>query len=308
MGSASLLFQLKTTVILCTRNRSRDIITCLGSLSGQVEEPHELIVVDSSDKPLEKNEQFNKQFSKVHFPTTSLAYLHTRPGLTYQRNVGITHATGELIYFFDDDVILDEAYLQEMNAVFHKHPEYAGGMGTISNVQRGSFRYQLFRKLFLLPREGASGNFTWSGMPTHPYGTNTFKEVEVLGGCCMAFRKPVLEKHTFDEQFHGYAYMEDGDIARRISDEESLFFNPKAQLQHLESPVARDRVVDNSAMFVYNYRYLFFKNFYRKNRLKIVAHWWSLLGLFLEGIVLRDWQRVRGCWKGLRKSFVPKRG
>ena len=302
------MVQLKTTVILCTRNRASDIITCLHSLSGQVEEPHELIVVDSSDKPLEKNEQFHQQFSKVHFPKTFLQYVHTKPGLTYQRNVGIKHATGELVYFFDDDVILDEAYLQEMNAVFQKHSEYAGGMGTISNVQKGSFRYQLFRKLFLLPREGASGNFTWSGMPTHPYGTNTFKEVEVLGGCCMAFRKPVLEKHTFDEQFHGYAYMEDGDIARRISDEESLFFNPKAQLQHLESPVARDRVVDNSAMFVYNYRYLFFKNFYRKNRLKIVAHWWSLLGLFLEGIVLKDWQRVRGYWKGLRKSFAQKQG
>ena len=302
------MVQLKTTVILCTRNRASDIITCLDSLSKQIEEPRELIIVDSSDQPLEKNLQFQKQFSKDQFPKTSLKYLHTNPGLTYQRNVGIVHATGELVYFFDDDVILDEAYLHEMNAVFQKHSEYAGGMGTISNVKKGSSRYQLFRKLFLLPREEGSGNFTWSGMPTHPYGKNKFKRVEVLGGCCMAFRKEILQKHTFDEQFHGYAYMEDGDIARRISYEKPLFFNPKAQLQHLESPAARDRIVDNSAMFVYNYRYLFFKNFYKQNKLKIVAHWWSLLGLFVEGALLRDWQRVRGYWKGLRKSFAQKRG
>lgn len=124
----------------------------------------------------------------------------------------------------------------------------------------------------------------------------------------MAFRKEALHKHQFDEQFHGYAYMEDGDIARRISYEEPLFFNPRAQLQHLASPLARDRIVDNSAMFVYNYRYLFFKNFYRKNRLKLVAHWWSLAGLFLEAVLLRDWQRVRGYFRGLRKSFSKKRG
>lgn len=233
-----------------------------------------------------------------------LHYLHTNPGLTYQRNVGIAHATGEVIYFFDDDVILDKAYLYEMSAIFQHHPEYAGGMGTISNVKRGSWRYQLFRRFFFLPRERASGTFTWSGMPTHPYGTHQFKVVEVLGGCCMAFRADVLKKHLFDEQFHGYAYMEDSDIARRISYESPLFFNPRAQLQHLESPVARDRLIDNSAMFIYNYRYLFFKNFYMHNRLKIVAHWWSLGGLFLEGILLRDWQRLRGYWRGLRKSFI----
>ena len=85
----------------------------------------------------------------------------------------------------------------------------------------------------------------------------------------MAFRKEILERHQFDERFHGYAYMEDGDIARRISYYKPLFFNPRAKLQHLESPAARDRVVDNSAMFVYNYRYLFFKNFYQCNRLKV---------------------------------------
>lgn len=300
------MVELKTTVILCTRNRASDILTCLNSLLEQQQEPDELIVVDSSDVPLEKNEQFRQQFSKTSFPKTSLEYLHTKPGLTYQRNVGIDRATGDILYFFDDDVILDAAYLCEMNKTFQQHPEYAGGMGTISNVKKGSFRYQSFRKLFLLPREHASGNFTWSGMPTHPYGTRTFKSVEVLGGCCMAFRRDAVKKHLFDERFSGYAYMEDADIGRRISYKYPLFFNPRARLEHLESPLARDRVVDNSAMFVYNYRYLFFKNFYKRNRLKIVAHWWSLVGLFLEGLLLKDWQRVRGYWRGLRNSFIAK--
>ena len=300
------MIELKTTVILCTRNRLDDILTCLGSLSEQQQEPDELIVVDSGDVPLEKKNTFQKQFSKAHFPQTSIKYMHTKPGLTYQRNVGIEYASGDLIYFFDDDVILDKNYLREMNEAFQKNPEYSGGMGTISNVKKGSTRYQLFRKLFLLPREHASGNFTWSGMPTHPYGTGSFKDVEVLGGCCMAFRNDAVKKHRFEELFSGYSYMEDGDIARRISYEKPLFFNPRAQLQHLESPLARDRIVDNSAMFVYNYRYLFFKNFYTRNRLKIVAHWWSLLGLFLEGALLGDWQRVRGYWRGLRKSLTTK--
>lgn len=298
----------KTTVILCTRNRLEDILCCLDSLSTQSEVPHELVIVDSSDVPLEHNVRFQHYFSQHTFPKTSRYYVHTKPGLTYQRNVGITHATGDLIYFFDDDVILERDYVRQMNNAFQAHPTYMAGMGTISNVKRGSPRYQLFRRMFLLPREGASGNFTWSGMPTHPYGTEQFKQVEILGGCCMAFRKELLREQKFDEQFYGYSYMEDGDIARRISRCYPIFFNPKARLEHRESPVARDRVVDNSAMFVYNYRYLFFKNFYKQRRLKIIAHWWSLVGLFVEGCLMRDWQRIRGYWRGLRMRCTQHKG
>lgn len=301
------VMNLTASIILCTRNRNKEIVTCLNSLAEQVDQPYEIIVVDSSDLPLEKNEAFQKQFSQYNFPKTSLQYLHTKPGLTYQRNVGIEHAQGEILYFFDDDVIVEKNYLREMNYTFQSCPEYAGGMGTISNVQKKiSWRYQLFRKIFLLPREQASGNFTWSGMPTHPYGTNRFRPVEVLGGCCMAFRKEVVQQFLFDENFHGYAYMEDCDISRRISYKKPLFFNPQARLQHLESPIARDKVIDNSAMFIYNYRYLFTKNFYKKNRLKLIAYWWSLLGLFIEALWLRDMQRFKGYWIGLNKHLLQK--
>ena len=149
-------------MILCTRNRINDIITCLKSLSKQIEHPDEVMVVDSSDVALETMQVFQDQFSQENFLRTQLRYLHTNPGLTYQRNIGIKHAQGDIIYFFDDDVILDPAYLQQMNTVFSQHPEYAGGMGTISNVsQNVSWRYQAFRKFFLLPRERDSGNFTW---------------------------------------------------------------------------------------------------------------------------------------------------
>ncbi len=291
---------ISTTVIICTRNRIKDVTTCLASLAVQKDPAQELIIVDSSDTAIDCDPDFQKQFCKNIFPNTELHYVHTKPGLTYQRNVGIKHARGDIIYFFDDDVILDKTYLHEMNKIFLEHPKYVGGMGTIRNIKKDvSWKYQLFRRLFLLSREQSSGMFTWSGMPTHPYGTETFRPVEVLGGCCMAFRKDTLAYHKFDEQFQGYCYMEDCDISRRIAYERPLFFNPKARLQHLESPMARDRIVDNSAMFVRNYRHLFFKNFYRKNRLRIFAYYWSVCGLFVEALLLRDWQRVRGYWRGL---------
>lgn len=295
------------SVILCTRNRLDDLLICLDSIAHQTVAPKELIIVDSSDIPLETNTVFQSAFCPSIFQQTALRYFHTKPGLTYQRNYGIKRAHGSVIYFFDDDVIVQSDYVAMMQQVFDQYPHYAGGTGDICNIEKsGSFKYRWFRKLFLLPHEQGSGNFTWSGLPTHPYGTVQFKSIEIAGGCCMAFRKDVLKQYLFDEQFHGYSYMEDADIGCRISRDYELFFNPQAQVVHNESPVSRDRVAIVSAMFIYNYSYLFFKNFYRYNRLKFFGYIWSVIGLFVQGIITRNGQQLRGYTKGLYTFYIKK--
>ncbi len=299
---------LTASVIICTRNRCNDLINCLASLAVQTRAPEELIIVDSSDRPLINESRFIDIFNSALFPATRLEYLHTKPGLTYQRNQGIKKAGGTIIYFFDDDVILSCTYLAHMHQAFQNYPFYAGGMGDISNINKNvSWYYQWFRRFFLLPHEGGSGYFTWSGMPTHPYGTTQFKQVEVLGGCCMAFQADVLKQFLFDETMQGYCYLEDADIARRISRQMPLFFNPDAKLEHRESPAARHRRVDMSAMFVYNYSYLFFKNFYQVERMAIIAYWWSLCGLFLQAILLRDREQLQGFVRGMIMFYTKER-
>ena len=331
-----------STVIICTRNRPDDIQTCLASLQKQTVQPDQLIIVDSSDLtfemtdyvPVHLNEcndihskgdcaSARQQYlacmvnasaiparcetsSNVPELPTSI-YIHTKPGLTHQRNVGIEHATGHVIYFFDDDVVLQKDYLAQMQKAFADHPEYGGGMGSIENMQPYvADKYRLLQQFFLLPRDYSTGMFRWSGMPTHAYGTSKFKPVEVLGGCCMAFKKEALCAHQFDESFGGYAYMEDVDISWRVSRDFPLFYNPKAQLQHHNSPVSRDAAVANRTMFIRNYRYLFFKNVYPYNRFKIVCYWWSLLGLFVQAVLQRDRASLIGYTRFLLNIILSK--
>ena len=299
----------RTTVIICTRNRYNDIMQFLPSLAEQTALPDELIIVDSSDVSLQESHRFVEQFSDAQFPTVQLRYLHTKPGLTYQRNVGIDHATGDILYFFDDDVVLDKDYLEQMNGVFEQHPEYAGGMGTVHGMPQAQYGwYWAIQRLFLLQRNYASGNFTWSGMPTHAYGTNSFKRVEVLGGCCMAYRAEAVRTHRFDETLGRYAYMEDCDVSLRVSRIAPLFFNPAARLIHTHSPVARDKIVDNRAMYIKNYTYLFFKNVYPTNRLKIIAYCWTVMGLFIQALLCRNIASVRGYWKGIMHAYSVVHG
>lgn len=297
---------LKTSVIICTRNRISDLLRMLVSLSKQTVSPGEIIVIDSSTVPVIDTMDFKALWNAGIF-TCTLMYRHTRPGLTYQRNQGALLAQGEVIYFFDDDVILAVNYLEEMNKVFIEKPQYGGGMGTIFPL--GCYRWwiNLARALFLLQRNYTHGHFTASGMPTHAYGGVDFKDVEVLGGCCMSFRSEVLKKHTFDEALQFYGYMEDCDFSYRVSRSWPLFYNPRAVLEHCESPLNRDSIVDNKAMFIANYSYLFFKNFYPGRSSKLFAYAWSICGLFLEALfIVRDRRWIRGYAKGLYYAYKNK--
>lgn len=297
--------KITSSVIICTRNRKDDLLKCLVSLSQQTQAPDELIIVDSSDNSLENQEQFKSQFSAMSFPYSKLVYRHTSPGLTYQRNVGATFATQDVLYYFDDDTELETDYLERMNTIFAQHSEFAGGMGCVTNMpselKKNWFWYM--RKLFLLPLDYSDGTFTLSGMPTQVHGTNTFRNVEVLGGCCMAYRAWVLKKHQFDETLKRYGYMEDCDFSRRVSYDAPLFYNPAARLQHFASPVSRDAMIDNRAMFIKNYSYLFFKNFYPRNRFKILAYAWSVTGLFVEALLTRNMNSIKGYGRGLKEYF-----
>lgn len=299
--------KLSSCIIVATRNRLPDMLTFLDSIVVQTVQPDELIIVDSSDQKLVDDERFTKKFSTDFYSGTKLIYKHTSPGLTYQRNIGVSLASAEIFYFFDDDTILEATYIEQMNKVFAENPEYAGGMGSVRGVTpKKTTIDSVIRNIFLLQRDHASGNFTLSGMPTHPYGTATFKMVQVLGGCCMAYRSWVFKEQLFDEKLARYCYMEDCDFSRRVSYTYPLFFNPSANLEHRHSPLARDKVQDNRAMYIKNYSYLFFKNFYPHNKFKIFAYWWSVLGLFVQAILVRDKAYIRGYLKGLYQYYAGR--
>jgi GT2 family glycosyltransferase len=277
-------------------------------LSLQTLPAHEIIIVDASTDAWDNHPELIALFSHTHFPHTALHYMKSPKGLTLQRNLALRVATGEFIYFFDDDVILEPTYLQHMHETFMRYPHYVAGMGTITNIAPKKIGlHRLFRKIFLLQHEHGSGNFTASGIPTHPYGTQQFREIEILGGCCMAFRTQILKKHQFDTALATYAYMEDADIACRVRQDGPIFFNPAARLQHLQSPTARDNMFTNRAMLMRNYRYLFAKNFAGTNPMYILAHWWSIIGLFLEALLLRQPEACKGYLHGLQTPLmIPK--
>jgi GT2 family glycosyltransferase len=95
------------SVVVCTRNRADDLQKCLQSLQGLKEAPDEIIVVD--------NDPSNGATRRLVEQMPGVLYVaEPRPGLSVARNAGVRHATGEIVAFTDDDVLVDPNWIRRL--------------------------------------------------------------------------------------------------------------------------------------------------------------------------------------------------
>ena len=109
------------SVIICTYNRCEDLGRVLDSLLKQRTNNHftyEAIIVDnnSTDQTKEVVSKYQTQFQE------KLKYLlESKQGKSYALNLGIKTAQGDILCFTDDDVILDEFWLEKIVECYDQH-------------------------------------------------------------------------------------------------------------------------------------------------------------------------------------------
>lgn len=293
----------KISVIIATRNRVQEIITCLNSISMQTRLPDEVVIVDASDKKELPNNL--KKFRKLN-----IKYIYTKiAGLCFQRNLGIKYCSGDLVLFSDDDTIWDMKYLEEMIKIFENNKN-AGAVTGFSIQKKKSlmkklliFIHRVFCFTFFLGMEG-NGKTRLSGL-VRGVGENEtrVREVEFLYGFSMMFRKEVLDEFKFDENMKGYVWNDDDDIAYRVSRKYTIYYAPFAKILHNRAKTARDNQY-LSSMKKIDYHYYLFKKNIPQDIIHKVAFWWSVVGFFfLEiafGISNRNSSGIRGFLMGLK--------
>jgi GT2 family glycosyltransferase len=95
------------SLIICTRNRPKQLATCLRAVAMLRPPPEELIVVSNS--PSDKaTEAVVREFSDIRY------LVEPKPGLSAARNAGIAVASGEVIAFTDDDVEVTENWISRI--------------------------------------------------------------------------------------------------------------------------------------------------------------------------------------------------
>jgi glycosyltransferase involved in cell wall biosynthesis len=117
------------SLIVATINRTEEFATLLRSLAKQDTWDFELIAVDqnSDDRlvPLLKEwEQMLASKCDEQDCIARVKHLRSAPGLSRARNLGLTHSSGDILAFPDDDCWYLPGTLQYVDDWFRQHDEY----------------------------------------------------------------------------------------------------------------------------------------------------------------------------------------
>lgn len=291
---------LKTSFIIATRNRPTYLVETVKSIALQTVPPQELCIVDSSDEVPGRGdiEQICAD-AKIE-----LEYVHPAPrGLPRQRNIGMERTNGELVFFIDDDVILEP----ECHESVLRHYE-DGSLGGVTvcdtNAPELPRLSVLWRRMFgsggWWPE--AKGRLRRGFFPEGISRAASPREVEFFMGWFMSFRRDAIGAERFDEALSGYAYLEDIDFSYRISRRRKLLWTPDARGEHLRASGSRLSRKQLLRMMVANHFYLHRKNMPQTLRNRF-ALWWAFTGLLLlnatRAIRFRSAAHVTGLTTGL---------
>lgn len=225
-------------------------------------------------------------------------------GLVDAKRVGVSNASGDVVCFIEDDVVLEPSYIGQMEHAFESCPTMMGCCGVMTNLPELPYNYMWFFHLF------HRGIFHDSRVGVHGHSVGRDGAMipsRYLSGGTSAFRKGVFEKVPFDLA-NGFFMLEDIDFSMRAAKVfgDRFYINPSARLAHYMSPV-------NRAVLGVRYRRKLreFLVFYKKHGTgtgQLASLLWLLAGLWAEAMLAALRARnmgplagyLRGIWDGSR--------
>lgn len=114
---------MKFSLILATIGRSVEVEAFLRSLDGQTYREIQLIVVDQNQ------DDRVRCLLPAHAQSYEILYVHSSPGLSAARNVGLRHVTGDVVAFPDDDCWYAPGLLQQVHDILAEDGSIDGVTG-----------------------------------------------------------------------------------------------------------------------------------------------------------------------------------
>ena len=180
------------TVVVPTYRRPQDLYRCLEALKNQTCQATEIIVT-VRDIDVETWE-FLKTYERGLLPLKTVTVSVT--GVIAAMNAAVAVARGEIIAFTDDDAAPHPDWLQKINAHFMADEKVAGVGGKDFMYENGQL---------VTGKEEIVGKIQWFGrtIGNHHVGIGEAREVEVLKGVNMSFRRSVFRDLKFDTRMLG---------------------------------------------------------------------------------------------------------
>lgn len=255
--------------------RPKPLLRLLQSVQEQTRYPDEILIIDGSVNQETQTALSQKSFQNLKYILVS----DENRGLTRQRNLGISKVaeTSEIVFFLDDDTVLEKNYFEEIIKTYQKHPEALAVGGYIKNEikweqlgenyklkptefyfdgwkRKDSSRFLMRKKLGLDADTppGFSPLFSHGRSVSFLPQTNKIYKVEMLMGGVSSFKKSIFNSIRFSTYFEGYGLYEDADFSLRLAKKGKLYLNTAAQLSHYHEPSGRPNHYRYGKMVVRN--------------------------------------------------------
>ena len=197
--------------------------------------PLELIVIDQSDS------SESRELVEPLFDNSEVKLIYSLDssvsGLVNAKNVGRKLASGEVICFLEDDIVLHNDYFYEIIAGFDTDSSMVGCSGIITNQPLQHPSYVFMHKLFF---RGIFNDPRIEIFSSKGHVSNMVR-CDMISGGLSAWRSYVFENIKFDAS-NDFFMFEDIEFSTRVARvyKDSLYVNLNAKLEHKWSPVNRD--------------------------------------------------------------------
>ncbi|KAE8758355.1 MULTISPECIES: glycosyltransferase family 2 protein [Paraburkholderia] len=232
---------LKVSVIVPTYRRTADLARCLAALDAQERRADEVIVIARHDDYATLDWLRTREANRPD-PRRWIVLVH-KPGVVAAYNLGIDSASGDVLCFTDDDAAPHSDWITRIVRAFESDPAL-GGLGgrDIVHERNGILQGQKLRV----------GIVRWYGrtIGNHHIGHGAAREVQVLKGVNMAFRREAIGTLRFDARLRGTGAQVHCEMAFSLDVERrgwTLIYDPTLLVEHF--PAQRS---DEDQRFTFN--------------------------------------------------------
>ena len=299
---------MKTSVLVPTFRRPDDLERCLAALAAQTHRADEVIVIARrEDAPTVAALERWLAVRAVY--GLRVAWVE-EPGQVAANNRGLREASHELILITDDDAAPHVDWIARIHAHFARDPQLGGVGGRDFVHERGAL---------LTGDASRVGQLSWYGraIGNHHLGSGAPREVQILKGVNMAWRRDAIEGLRFDTRLLGSGAQVHNDLAFSLAVCRrgwKLLYDPAVRVDHFPADRADDDkrfVLNETAYFnaAYNYRFVMREHLTPVGRAAFVTYF-GLIGTRSDPGIVRAAMlglQGEGWWTSFFKAWISVR-
>lgn len=294
--------RLRLSVVICTKDRPDSLAETLATLWPQSRLPDELVIIDDGHLDVERL----AAAALDHGVPFVYHNKSDKPGLARSRRVGIEKASGDIILFLDDDVLLDEGYVAGIMAVYEADRE--GRVGGCEGVLQG-IRYhplQMFLlRLFGMDNPKREGQILKNFLGVLVRNIRQPIDVQWLSGCNMSYRREAVAAVEIPPEIEDCTLSEDRTISYQVGLRWRMVATPHARLVHRK--VATARVPSVRGFEEVYYSYVAFRRFMPHDLSHRASFAWLCVGYVVINLLRCDWRRVVGNFRAIGRILAGAR-